>query len=50
MRFVAQGFVRLMEHYPFLEIDSFAVIGVLGLKLYLSVIHHFYSKNDITIF
>ena len=33
MRFVAQGFVRLMEKFPFLEWIAFIVIGVLGLKL-----------------
>ncbi len=35
MRFVAQGFVRLMERYPFLETCAFLVIGLLGLKLSL---------------
>ena len=42
MRFVAQGFVSLMEKYPFLETSAFLVIGVLGLKLMLSLIEHFY--------
>lgn len=50
MRFVAQGFVKLMEHYPFLETASFVVIGILGLKLCLSVVHHFYPENNIAIF
>jgi YkoY family integral membrane protein len=36
MRFVAQGFVRLMEEYRFLETCAFIVLGVLGLKLMLS--------------
>lgn len=33
MRFVAQGFVRLMEKFPFLETAAFLVIAVLGAKL-----------------
>lgn len=41
MRFVAQGFVRLMEHYPFLETAAFIVIGILGAKLVLSLWAHF---------
>jgi YkoY family integral membrane protein len=43
MRFVAQGFVKLMEKYPFLETAAFTVIGVLGLKLLLSFPAHFYK-------
>lgn len=41
MRFVAQGFVRLMEKYKFLETAAFLVIGVLGIKLMLSLMEHF---------
>jgi YkoY family integral membrane protein len=41
MRFVAQGFVRLMERYPFLEPAAFIVIGILGTKLLLSIYEHF---------
>jgi len=41
MRFVAQGFVKLMEKYTFLESVAFIVIGVLGLKLSLSLYTHF---------
>ncbi|WP_207532148.1 TerC family protein [Desertivirga arenae] len=41
MRFVAQGFVKLMEKYTFLEAIAFIVIGVLGLKLSASVYTHF---------
>jgi len=37
MRFVAQGFVKLLTHYPFLETAAFAVLGILGLKLVLSL-------------
>lgn len=45
MRFVAQGFVRLMEKYPFLETSAFLVIGILGLKLSASVFCHFYPNT-----
>lgn len=41
MRFVAQGFVRLMEKFPFLETIAFIVIGVLGLKLLSSLFTHY---------
>jgi YkoY family integral membrane protein len=44
MRFVAQGFVGLMERYPFLETCAFMVIGLLGLKLSLSAMEHFYPE------
>jgi len=42
MRFVAQGFVRLMEKYPFLSTCAYVVIALLGLKLTLSLYTHFY--------
>jgi YkoY family integral membrane protein len=42
MRFVAQGFVRLMEKYPFLSTCAYVVIGLLGTKLTLSLYTHFY--------
>jgi YkoY family integral membrane protein len=42
MRFVAQGFVKLMEKYSFLESCAFIVIGILGIKLSLSIYTHFY--------
>ncbi len=45
MRFVAQGFVRLMEQYQFLETCAFFVLGLLGLKLTLSVAEHFYPES-----
>ncbi len=48
MRFVAQGFVKLMEKYPFLEKAAFIVIGVLGLKLTFSVYSHFYPEELIS--
>jgi len=41
MRFVAQWFVKLMGRYPFLEPAAFIVIGILGLKLLLSLYEHF---------
>jgi YkoY family integral membrane protein len=41
MRFVAQAFVKLMEVYPFLESIAFIVIGLLGVKLSLSLYTHF---------
>ncbi len=44
MRFVAQWFVGLMERYPFLETCAFMVIGLLGLKLSLSAVEHFYPE------
>jgi len=40
MRFAAQGFVRLMHRFPFLETCAFLVIGLLGIKLLLGVAKH----------
>jgi YkoY family integral membrane protein len=48
MRFVAQGFVKLMEKYPFLESSAFIVIAILGVKLSLSVFEHFYPDSAFT--
>lgn len=50
MRFVAQIFITLMEKYPFLETCAFVVIGLLGLKLTMSVIPHFYPEASISLF
>jgi YkoY family integral membrane protein len=50
MRFVAQLFVKLMEHYPFLQTSAFIVIAILGLKLSLSLYEHFYPANDVSKF
>ncbi len=50
MRFVAQGFVKLMEHYSFLENCAYAVIGLLGIKLSLSVYEHYYPLAPLSIF
>lgn len=45
MRFVAQGFVKLMEKYAFLESAAFVVIGILGIKLLLSLYEHFQPET-----
>ncbi|MBX2891689.1 MAG: TerC family protein [Saprospiraceae bacterium] len=45
MRFVAQWFVKLLERYPFLEVSAFIVIGILGLKLFLSLPGHFFAGH-----
>lgn len=50
MRFVAQGFVKLMEKYVFLEACAFIVIAVLGLKLILSLFEHFYPEAALSKF
>jgi len=50
MRFVAQAFVNLMNKYPFLETAAFVVIGILGIKLLLSLFEHFYPRSDFTDF
>ena len=42
MRFVATWFVTLMVKYPFLETSAYIIIGVLGLKLGISAITHYY--------
>jgi YkoY family integral membrane protein len=41
MRYVAKYFVKLMDRYPFLENSAFLVIGILGVKLCLSILVHF---------
>jgi YkoY family integral membrane protein len=41
MRFIAQWFVKLMETYTFLETSAFVVIGILGVKLLLSILEYF---------
>jgi YkoY family integral membrane protein len=48
MRFVAQGFVKLLEHYPFLEGCAYLVIALLGIKLTASLIEHFYPQSALT--
>ena len=48
MRFAAQGFVKLMHRYPFLEKCAYVVIGILGVKLLLSVPRHLFEKHHST--
>jgi len=50
MRLVAQAFVLLMGKYPFLETAAFMVIGLLGLKLLLSLFEHFQPAHPFTAF
>lgn len=50
MRFIAQWFVKLMETYRFLETAAFIVIGILGIKLALSVVEHFYPETALARF
>jgi YkoY family integral membrane protein len=50
MRFIAQWFVKLMEKYSFLETAAFIVIGILGLKLALSLYEHFYPEAGLSKF
>ncbi|GEP90966.1 integral membrane protein, YkoY family [Chitinophaga terrae (ex Kim and Jung 2007)] len=50
MRFVAQAFVRLMSKYTFLEGAAYIVIGILGLKLSLSLYEHYNPEAPITRF
>jgi YkoY family integral membrane protein len=50
MRFIAQAFVKLMEKYTFLETAAFVVIGVLGVKLLLSLYEHFSPGDAVSIF
>ncbi|RSK48915.1 TerC family protein [Hymenobacter rigui] len=50
MRLVAQAFVLLMGRYPFLETAAFMVIGILGLKLLLSLLEHFLPTHPVSRF
>lgn len=50
MRFVAQGFVQLIERFPFLETVAFIVIGLLGVKLCLSLYTHFAQQTSLSLF
>jgi len=47
MRFVAYGFIRLMEEYAFLETCAYIVLGVLGFRLTLSVFEHLWPEMAI---
>lgn len=46
MRFAAQGFVKLMHRYPFLEKCAYIVIGVLGVKLILGLPKHLFEQKS----
>lgn len=48
MRFIAQGFVKLLEKYPFMEKTAFIVIGILGAKLILAGVCDYIPNNAIT--
>lgn len=48
MRFVAQGFVKILEKYPFLEKTAFIVIGILGAKLILAGVCDYIPNNPVT--
>ncbi len=48
MRVVARGFVVLMDRFPFLEVAAFMVLGILGLKLSMSLYEHFYPETLVT--
>jgi YkoY family integral membrane protein len=50
MRFIAQWFVKLMEKYSFLETAAFIVIGILGVKLMLSLYAHFFPEQGFSQF
>lgn len=45
MRFVASGFIKLMSRYAFLETAAFVVIGILGIKLLLSLYEHYFPLS-----
>jgi predicted tellurium resistance membrane protein TerC len=44
MRFIAQGFLKLMEKFKFLANCAFIVIAILGLKLISSIFSHYYTS------
>jgi YkoY family integral membrane protein len=50
MRFIAQWFVKLMGKYPFLETAAFIVIAILGVKLTLSLLEHYYPDSSVSKF
>ncbi len=47
MRFIAQYFVKLMESYSFLETIAYVIIGLLGIKVCLSSLEHFYPNSPV---
>jgi YkoY family integral membrane protein len=50
MRYVAQYFVHLLEKHPQLADAAFLVIAILGLKLTLSSLEHFYPNASLVNF
>lgn len=48
MRFIAQWFVKLMERYQFLETAAFVVIGILGVKMTISLYEHLYPESIVS--
>ena len=50
MRFVAQAFVLLMGRFPFLETSAYVLIGILGVKLMLSLFEHFQPTHSFSVF
>lgn len=48
MRFVAGGFIKLMEKYPALETSAYIVIGILGAKLTLHVIFELLGLHSLS--
>lgn len=47
MRIVAQGFIGLLERFPFLDKMAFIVIGILGLKLVSSFVCSYWKETFI---
>ncbi len=46
MRYVAKYFVVLIERYPFVENCAFIVIGLLGVKLMLAILVHYFPETE----
>jgi YkoY family integral membrane protein len=49
IRFVAGHFVTLLKKYPALETSVFTVIGILGTKLALESVVHFYPASAVSL-
>lgn len=47
IRFVAQGVIKLLEKFTFLNTSAFLIIALLGLKLLLSFICHEYGRESV---
>ena len=50
MRFIAKWFVKLMEKNSFLETSAFIVIAILGIKLSLSIVEHYFPESSFSQF